>query len=189
MYNAEIPVNFSGTVLIASPFLKDPNFRGSVVFLANETAEGILGFILNRRTEQKLSDFWRPVFGYDCPISAYVYIGGPVAGPLAVLHRSARYADFQSGHNYYLTLEKKRIGELVSNEIEPLKFFLGQSGWTRDQLIEEIDCGAWHLLPPGETDLFRDDTEFWVRELQKSASRTFARVLGVHEFPENPEEN
>ncbi|MDO5565187.1 MAG: YqgE/AlgH family protein [Planctomycetia bacterium] len=189
MLNTEIPDDFSGTLLIASPYLEDANFRSSVVFLASESDTGILGFILNRRTENKLCDFWRQIFGSECPVSAHVYIGGPVAGPLTVLHQAPEYADVCVGDGHFLTMEKKLIGELVNNQIQPLKFFLGQSGWTRDQLIGEIESGAWHLLAPGQENLFREDSEFWIRSLQKSAGQMFAQVLGLPTIPSNPEDN
>ncbi|MDD3586427.1 MAG: YqgE/AlgH family protein [Thermoguttaceae bacterium] len=189
MLNTEIPDDFSGALLIASPYLEDANFRCSVVFLASENERGILGFILNRRTESKLHDFWRQIFGKECPFSANVYIGGPVAGPLTVLHQAPEYADVSVGDGHFLTMEKNLIGELVYNQVQPVKFFLGQSGWTRDQLIGEIESGAWHLLAPGQEDLFREDSEFWIRSLQKSAGQVFAQVLGLPDIPTHPEDN
>lgn len=189
MSNIDIPDNFSGTLLIASPYLDDPNFRGSVVFLATESPTGILGFILNKRTESKLRDFWQPIFQAVCPLSAHVYLGGPVAGPLTVLHQAPEFADTRAGTDHFLTMEKHLIEELVNHQVQPLKFLLGQSGWTRNQLIEEIESGAWHLLAPGQENLFHEDSEFWIRALQKSAGQTFAQVLGLPSIPSNPEDN
>ena len=45
-----------GTLLIAQHKLQDPNFRKSVVLLAEYSAEGALGLILNRPTPVALAD-------------------------------------------------------------------------------------------------------------------------------------
>ncbi|MEJ7672182.1 MAG: YqgE/AlgH family protein [Chitinophagaceae bacterium] len=37
-----------GTLLIANPFLKDPNFIRSVIFLCEHKEEGSFGFVLNK---------------------------------------------------------------------------------------------------------------------------------------------
>ncbi len=44
----------SGTMLIANPFLKDPNFLRSVIFLCEHNDEGTLGFVLNKSFSKRL---------------------------------------------------------------------------------------------------------------------------------------
>ena len=43
----------AGILLIAEPFLKDPNFLRTVVFLCEHEAEGTVGFVLNKLYEKK----------------------------------------------------------------------------------------------------------------------------------------
>jgi putative AlgH/UPF0301 family transcriptional regulator len=38
----------AGILLIADPFLQDPNFKRSVIFLCDHKEEGSFGFVLNR---------------------------------------------------------------------------------------------------------------------------------------------
>jgi hypothetical protein len=45
-----IPV--SGILLISDPFLKDPNFMRTVVFLCEHQEQGSFGFVLNRKYEK-----------------------------------------------------------------------------------------------------------------------------------------
>ncbi|HEX8279602.1 MAG TPA: YqgE/AlgH family protein, partial [Segetibacter sp.] len=45
-----------GKLLIADPFLRDPNFMRSVVFICEHKEEGSFGFVLNRRYEQVLGE-------------------------------------------------------------------------------------------------------------------------------------
>ena len=46
----------AGILLIADPFLKDPNFLRSVVFLCDHKEDGTIGFVLNRQYENTLDE-------------------------------------------------------------------------------------------------------------------------------------
>ena len=43
-----------GTLLIANPFLKDPNFSRTVIFLCENVKEGTFGFVLNKQFNQNI---------------------------------------------------------------------------------------------------------------------------------------
>ena len=45
-----------GTLLIANPFLKDPNFSRTVIFLCEHTDEGSFGFVLNKKFPKTLEE-------------------------------------------------------------------------------------------------------------------------------------
>ena len=45
-----------GTLLIANPFLKDPNFIRSVIFLCEHKEEGSFGFVLNKKFPKTLGE-------------------------------------------------------------------------------------------------------------------------------------
>ena len=38
-----------GILLIANPFLKDPNFSRTVIFICENVMEGTFGFVLNKQ--------------------------------------------------------------------------------------------------------------------------------------------
>jgi putative transcriptional regulator len=63
-----------GILLIADPFLKDPNFLRTVVFLCEHREEGSFGFVLNRKFENTLDELVPDVEGFKLP----VFYGGPV---------------------------------------------------------------------------------------------------------------
>ncbi len=75
---------FSGKLLIADPFLRDPNFMRSVVFICEHKDEGSFGFVLNRRYEQYLGDLIAGLETSTFP----VYYGGPVqVETIHILHQ------------------------------------------------------------------------------------------------------
>ena len=69
-----------GRLLIASPVLGDPNFHRTVVFMIEHTAAaGALGVVLNRPSEQRVSE---AIPGWEGLAAApgVVFSGGPVEG-------------------------------------------------------------------------------------------------------------
>ena len=57
-----------GTLLIANPFLKDPNFVRSVIFLCEHKEEGSFGFVLNKKFPQSLGDLIPELKDYKIPV-------------------------------------------------------------------------------------------------------------------------
>jgi hypothetical protein len=61
-----------GILLIADPFLKDPNFMRTVVFICEHQDEGSFGFVLNKNYEYTLDEL---VSGLDDLTKIPVYLG------------------------------------------------------------------------------------------------------------------
>ena len=77
----------TGTLLIADPFLKDPNFMRTVVFMCEHEKEGSFGFVLNKQVDQTLDELLNDFEGYSFP----VYYGGPVQ--MDTIHFLHQYPD------------------------------------------------------------------------------------------------
>ncbi|HZW70577.1 MAG TPA: YqgE/AlgH family protein [Hanamia sp.] len=134
-----------GTLLIANPFLKDPNFSRTVIFLCENVKEGSFGFVLNKEFNQTLDELLP-----DLGMPAFpVYAGGPVQ--LDSLHFLHQYPDLISGgievfDGVYWggNFETLQI-HLKNNDISKnkIRFFLGYSGWTEGQLDMELKEDSW----------------------------------------------
>ena len=134
-----------GQYLIAEPFLGDPSFERSVVLLTDHHEDGSVGFVLNRpldlRMEQVLDEF--------PPFSQPLYYGGPVQqNNLYYLHTKGDLINdsveispglFWSG-SITGVKEMLKSGLMVEDDI---KFFLGYSGWGKDQLEGELKENSW----------------------------------------------
>src|SRR3954454_5736972 len=62
-----------GKLILAGPTLLDPNFRRTVVLVAEHSEEGAMGVILNRPSGMTVSDAARvrePLVGAEAPIFA-----------------------------------------------------------------------------------------------------------------------
>lgn len=137
-----------GDVLIASPYLHDPNFRRTVVILCDHSGEGSLGLVVNRPLPINLGSVLAPMA--DTPAGeAPLFQGGPVdPGRLLAVSRNAPPEEPQEpvGPGLVLltdledSLERVEEGQVSSDDV---RFFLGYAGWGGGQLKSEVDQGAW----------------------------------------------
>lgn len=158
-----------GKLLIAEPFLGDPNFERSVVFLCEHNEHGTFGLVFNQTTNLHLNDVLKEPVVTNLPL----YLGGPVEqNTLHFLHRLSFIEDaVPVGENLYWSGDFEQITSLLNvGKItdRDLRFFIGYSGWSAGQLEEELSKNAWIL---SDTDAgFIFDTpvdQFWRAVLRK----------------------
>lgn len=135
----------AGTILLAEPFMLDPNFKRSVVLICEHNDVGTTGFILNKPVDIKIHELVP-----DFPESkAAVHIGGPVAvDSLHFLHNVGDLLDNSQevcpGVYWGGDFEKlKFLMETGVIQDQNIRFFIGYSGWSEGQLIEEMQETSW----------------------------------------------
>ena len=147
----------TGKLLISEPFLADPNFKRSVVLLAEYSHESAMGFILNQPSNLVVKDLIPDLWMADFP----VFIGGPVEiETIHFVHRC--YDKLNSGEEIaegiYWGGDFETLKLLInSNNIQEdeVKFFLGYSGWGFNQLEDELVTNTWIV-----SDQYHQDTIF-----------------------------
>jgi putative transcriptional regulator len=135
----------AGKILIADPFLKDPNFMRSVVIVCEHQESGSFGFVLNKIYDQVLGDLIADLEGSAFP----VYYGGPVQlDTIHFLHQcpSLIPGGFEISEGIYWGGDFEEVAKLIKageiNETE-IRFFIGYSGWGEGQLEEEMKQKSW----------------------------------------------
>ncbi len=134
-----------GKLLLAEPFMLDPNFKRAVVFLCDHQEEGSMGFILNKPLKIKVDELITDFPEFD----SNVYYGGPVAtDTIHYLHRLGDLIEdsVPAGNNVYWGGNFEKLKFLISSGVvKPgsIKFFAGYSGWSPGQLNEEMFIGSW----------------------------------------------
>jgi putative transcriptional regulator len=168
-----------GKLLVASRGLGDPNFAGTVVLLVRYDENGVVGLVLNRRTDVPLSQVLDLKAAKDR--SDPVYLGGPV-GPPAAFALFQSPAKIEKAENIfggvYLISDKDLFEQTISARPDPDVFhvYLGYCGWTRDQLRAEVQLGAWFVFPPDTATVFNSDPDsLWLQMIQKTELK-LARV-------------
>lgn len=134
-----------GQLLLAEPFLLDPNFQRSAVAVVDTHDEGTVGFVLSQPLDLQVAQLLRDFPDFDAVVSN----GGPVQrDTLHFLHTLGPLIDdsihvqddlYWGGDFSRLTL---LLAEGLADE-HTVKFFLGYSGWSPGQLEDELAEGTW----------------------------------------------
>lgn len=158
-----------GKLLIAEPFLGDPNFERSVVLLCEHNENGSFGFVLNQQTNLKLEDVIDDVYA-DFPL----FLGGPVEqNTLHFIHRLGDIIDgtIDIGNGLFWTgdFDSVRsllnIGKIKENDI---RLFIGYSGWSEGQLEFEMKRNSWIVSETDANFIFDTPTDqFWRSVLKR----------------------
>jgi len=135
-----------GTMLIAEPFMMDPNFKRAVILLTDHhRKEGTVGFVINKKTDLKINDLIE-----NFPeIESNVFFGGPVAQEtLHYIHTVGDILDesVEIAKGVYWGGNYEKLKFLIESKLvlpKDIRFYVGYSGWTEGQLDAEIKHGSW----------------------------------------------
>lgn len=159
----------SGRILIAEPFLGDPNFERSVILLCEHNESGSFGLVLNQTTNSQLSDVIEGVY-QEYPL----YIGGPVEqNTLHYIHRLGNLIEdsVDLGNGLFWSGDFESLKSLINIgtiKAEDIRFFLGYSGWGAGQLSEELAQNTWILSNIDSDMVFENEpVQFWRTVLKR----------------------
>lgn len=163
-------------LLVASRDLSDPNFAKSVILVVHHDADGVIGLILNRRTDVPLSKVF---VGMESAKSRTdpVYLGGPVDGAAAFALVESTFKVEGAEHVFgdvYLIATKSVLEHAVEEKPDPDNFhvFLGYAGWSHEQLRKEVEVGAWSILQAETGMVFDSNPEsLWLRMIRKTEQK------------------
>ena len=165
----------TGNILLAEPFMIDPNFKRSVVLLCDHTnKEGTVGFVLNKNLGLQINELILefPEFNSE------VYYGGPVqTDSIHYIHNKGDILDNSTkvveGVWWGGDFEKLKF-LIASNLIEPknIRFFVGYSGWSPGQLDNEMTHGSWVISQMYANYLFKSKPEdLWQQVMKNKGDR------------------
>ncbi|RMH36481.1 MAG: YqgE/AlgH family protein [Nitrospirae bacterium] len=167
-----------GIFLIATPGLRDPNFRQTVVLLCEYGEQGALGVIVNRPTEISISEVLpqAPVLESQCH---RVFAGGPVQrNNLLILFR-LEHKPPDTHHvidGVYLGGDMETLDRVLKQPSpnETFRAFMGYSGWAPGQLENEIEMGSWFTKPADPVLIFeKDPSRLWA-DILKTIDEKFS---------------
>lgn len=159
-------MELAGQFLVAMPGIGDPRFARSVVFMCAYSAEGAMGFIINRRAiDLSLAEvFSRMDMETAGGPSAPVYFGGPVQTErgfvlhLDVTRQSPEPLVIPGG--YVLSATRDVLEDINSGTgPDPFLFAVGYAGWGAGQLDQEIGQNGWLTAPATPELVFEADRD------------------------------
>lgn len=175
-----------GYLLIAEPStLGDVSFNRSVVLLAEHNDEGSIGFILNKPLNYTINDLLPEI-----EASFKIYNGGPVEQDnLYFIHNIPEIIPnsieisngIYWGGDFEITKHLINTGEINKNNI---RFFLGYSGWSVNQLEMELQENAWIVSENSlkKKLLSQSSNQLWKEKIREQGGE----YVLFYNAPENP---
>jgi putative transcriptional regulator len=176
-----------GCLLLSEPFMLDPNFKRTVVLLAEHNENGTIGFILNRPINVKLNEAVA-----ELPGNGKLYYGGPVGtDQLFFIHTLGDRIDGSMeirkgiywGGNFETV--KFMLKENLFSEGE-IFFFIGYSGWAPKQLEKEMNENSWIVASMKPEYLRNKHFDTLWADVLKGMGKEYSMLSN---FPEDPQMN
>jgi putative transcriptional regulator len=178
-----------GNLLIAEPsIIGDLSFSRSVILLADHTTNGSIGFIINKPLQYSLQDLIP-----DINASFKIYNGGPVEQDnLYFIHNIPQLIpnSVEISNGIYWGGEYETTKNLINEgkiSKKNIRFFLGYSGWDKDQLECEMEKNSWILTRNSYQNKIIEisSSNFWKKQIKE--------LGGMYQIwsnaPENPSLN
>lgn len=158
--------SLAGSLLLAHPVLRDPNFRKTAVLMSTHGPDGAMGVVLNRPIGKNLGQI-KGDFALGPLASTPIFKGGPVQTDELIL---AAWQTHEDSFQLHFGIDPERAAELLKEKATCIRAYLGYSGWSKGQLEEELKGGAWIVANP-PADLFE-------RPMQEGLWRTLLSEEG-----------
>jgi putative transcriptional regulator len=155
--------SLKGSLLVATPALVDPNFRRTVVLVAEHGEAGAMGVVLNRPSETAVAEAIPELVSFAGDEEP-VFVGGPVAVDSLLALAEVEEPDET------LELVVGAVGFVQDLEVPSLRgrVFVGYAGWSPGQIEAELDEESWIVVPAEPDDVFSDDPdELWSSVLRR----------------------
>jgi putative transcriptional regulator len=160
-----------GRLLVSVPFMNDFFFGRSVVLLTEHNEDGSVGFILNKPLETKVTEAIKGFPKFD----GHLHLGGPVErSSLFYIHTLGRLVQdsIEVFKGLYWGGNFQTIKTLIEDGImgvDDVKFFVGYSGWGKEQLEREMIENSWVVTERSVKEIMLSDPdEFWQKNLKLS---------------------
>lgn len=164
-----------GDLIISEPYLPDPNFERTVILICEHDENGTIGFILNKTSDVDLPEVMPELASASAPL----FVGGPVQqDTLHFIHRSELLKDRANSiaEGMYWGGDYEKLTQLIDTfqlEAKDIRFFLGYSGWSQGQLMDELKEKSWIVYKKPTIELLFDTPPetLWKRVLQEMGGK------------------
>lgn len=159
-----------GQLLVASPSLLDPNFRRSVVLVAEHSEEeGAMGLVLSRPSGTTVVEAV-PLLEPLVEPGAVVHVGGPVESSSVLV--LAEFEDPDDAAAVVFDGVGFMSADADPDSLAPVtlraRVFAGYAGWGAGQLESELEEESWLVLDPEASDIFAPDAaDLWSTVLHR----------------------
>ena len=161
-------------------------FARTVILLLEHNSDGAMGIVLNRPTEATVNDIAAQIMEQEIDWDKPIHLGGPVRGPLQVLHDRAEWGDQEVVRGRPRHGDAENVRELLAIQPEPSLIVANYAGWGTGQLEGEIAEDSWLTHPRAELVFYLEPTELWRFVLNEIHAAELSNVLGLKRLPNDP---
>lgn len=140
-----LPPEVRGRLLLADPSLRDGIFHKSVILIGEHTMDdGAFGLILNHPSGRTVGEVL-PADEFSALANLPVHLGGPVA------RNKLSFSTFRENDGKLEFELRIPIEEALARMNQPgtlIRAFAGYSGWSKDQLEDELERESWIISDP-----------------------------------------
>ena len=167
--------SLAGRLLVATETIRDPRFARTVIYLAQHTEQGALGFVINVPMGEIPFERALKSLGLEAPPGSgnlHVYYGGPVEPAQGfILHTPDWKSDGTTVVNEgFAFTQDAKILESMARSAGPRRalFCLGYAGWAPGQLDAELATGSWAIAATDERLVFETPpAQKWIEAMAR----------------------
>jgi putative transcriptional regulator len=168
-------------ILVASPGLRDADYRQSVVVVVPIENDRHLGVIVNRPTRRSLSSLF-PEHQPSKKVSEPVFFGGPMSrGAVVALVKSEKEPArgmILLTKEMHLAMTANIVDRIIEETPNEARYFVGYIVWRPGELRAEIDRRLWAVTNATPEIVFRKDPSGLWEELTR-LSRAITAFLDL----------
>ncbi|PWJ40223.1 YqgE/AlgH family protein [Sediminitomix flava] len=176
-----------GDILLAEPFMTDPNFERAVVLVCEHNEEeGSFGLVLNKPSVVQMEDI-----SLNLAKEHELFIGGPVEQD--TLHYLHTMSDVKGAvklrNGVYWGGEFEHLQFMAENGFlttDNCRFFMGYSGWSHLQLRDELENNSWIVSHQDPSIIFKEESDTLWQSVLKNMGGKY-KVLS--NYPRDPRWN
>jgi putative transcriptional regulator len=177
-------MNLVGKCLIARPVIQDPFFKRGVVYIYEQTPNGVAGVVVNKRKGSLTTDQVLRSRGYEPSYQPpeQVYSGGPVnENAFLLLHTSGWTSSntMQVNKKISVTSDDLMIYKYLSGDMpKGYRWISGVSVWHPKQIQVELQMNNWLVTTLRPHFLFDyDGRDQWDKAIELSAKQMIDRYI------------
>lgn len=179
------PQEPEAVILVASPGLRDADYRQAVVIVVPVENDRHIGVIVNRPTRRTLASLF-PEHQPSKKVNEPVFFGGPMSrGAVVAVVKSDK--DPGNGtvgltKEMFLAMTVNIVDKVIEDTPNDARYYVGYIVWRPGELRSEIDRKVWNVVNASPNVVFRKDTSNLWEELS-SMARAITASLDVNLLP------
>ncbi len=164
--------DLDAVLLVASPNLRDADYRQSVILAVPIENDRHLGVIINRPTRRSLASLF-PEHQPSKKVAEPVFFGGPMSrGAVVAVVRSEREPGRGAiglTKEMFLAMTVNVVDRVIEEMPNEARYYVGYIVWRPGELRAEIDRRLWTVTNANPDIVFRKDTSSLWEELSRLA--------------------